>query len=91
MQRNKGIDGFLNFYIDGLPVPIKIQEKGQTISEAIASIMASKKAKKSAVKIIVKTNDIAESNLVIPEDIILIESIDYQMDKLSLKKNRVDR
>lgn len=53
--------------------------------------MASKKAKKSAVKIIVKTNDIAESNLVIPEDIILIESIDYQMDKLSLKKNRVDR
>ena len=91
VQRNKGIDGFLNFYIDGLPVPIKIQEKGQTISEAIASIMASKKAKKSAVKIIVKTNDIAESNLVIPEDIILIESIDYQMDKLSLKKNRVDR
>lgn len=84
VQRNKGIDGFLNRFIDGKPVPIKIQEENQSIEEAIALIMNSKKAEASPQKIVVRTNDFLgfEGLNDIPNEIIVIDSLDYQLKKM---------
>lgn len=88
VQRNKGIDGYLNYFVGGKPVPIKIQEKNQTVSEAIRVLLASKKAKEANVKILVVTSDVDELSLLndneIPNDIKIIHSIKYQMKKLGL-------
>lgn len=86
VQRNKGIDGYLNQYIGNKPVPIKIQEKDQSVSEAIRLLCASKKAKDSSLKIVVKTHDCDEFKLLpeshIPHDVIVLESYEYRLKKL---------
>lgn len=88
VQRNRGIDGYLDRYIDGKPVPIKIQKKDQSLSSAIQELSASKKGVESLVRIVVKTNTVEDECLFEKEsleDVKIIESYEYQLEKIGLK------
>ena len=90
MQRNKGIDGFLNIMHNDKPVPIKIQKEDQSFSDALQLLTESKKAQSSEIKILVRTNDrddIGFFGVTVPEDVLVIDSYDYQL-KNALVKNK---
>lgn len=57
VQRNAGIDGFLQQQINGKPIPVRIQKDFETLDDAIRALDNSTQAKKSDVKIIIQTND----------------------------------
>lgn len=90
VQRNKGIDGFLNIMHNDKPVPIKIQKEDQSFSDALQLLTESKKAQSSEIKILVRTNDrddIGFFGVTVPEDVLVIDSYDYQL-KNALVKNK---
>ncbi|WP_255474012.1 site-specific DNA-methyltransferase [Prolixibacter sp. SD074] len=57
VQRNVGIDGFLQQQINGKPIPIRIQKKYETLDDTIRALDNAKQTKHSDVKIIIQTND----------------------------------
>lgn len=56
VQRNAGIDGFLDRHFNGKPVPIKIQSPNETLEDAINKMEKASKNKGYELKIIIQTN-----------------------------------
>lgn len=46
VQRNSGMDGFLNEFVNDRPVSIKIQKEGETLKEVASKLYKSSKTKK---------------------------------------------
>ncbi|MCD8326903.1 MAG: site-specific DNA-methyltransferase, partial [Lachnospiraceae bacterium] len=93
VQRNSGIDGFLSEYIDGKPVPVKIQEEDETLDDALNKLIKSSKSKKCDLMILVRTHidymrifDFGR----IPHGVIILDNLDLQInDEIGkLQKNR---
>lgn len=97
VQRNSGIDGFLDEYIDGKPVSVKIQNEKETLSEAIEKLVKSSKRKRCEYMILVRTHlDLLSffdfSHL--PDGLIMIEEynlqIKHEINKLQKHKERAE-
>lgn len=93
VQRNSGIDGILNNYMEGKPVAIKIQKENETLGEAKDKLINSTKSNKYYKdKILIKTNNLQEELLfndifeMTNENIIIIDSYDILINQL-LQKN----
>ncbi len=56
VQRNSGIDGFLDEYIEGRPVSVKIQKEQETLDEAVNRLCKSSKTKKCIYMILIRTH-----------------------------------
>ncbi|MFQ5431878.1 MAG: site-specific DNA-methyltransferase, partial [Nitrospinota bacterium] len=56
VQRNKGIDGFLQINGTMVPVPVKVQRSSETLDEAIQLLISACKKNKYQKKILIKTN-----------------------------------
>ncbi|MDY4515450.1 MAG: hypothetical protein SPD93_03030 [Lachnospiraceae bacterium] len=56
VQRNSGIDGFLDEFVNDRPVSIKIQKEGETLEEAASKLCKSSKTKKCIYMILIRTH-----------------------------------
>jgi len=63
VQRNKGIDGFLNINKSLKPIPVKIQRHDETIQKAERLLIQASNKNGFKTKILIKTNDLSESSL----------------------------
>jgi len=81
VQRNKGIDGFLNIDDSAKPIPIKIQRFGETIEKAQELLLNASSKNKFKIKILVLTNSNHEVSLFgnttkgTPSDLFMFENI----------------
>ncbi len=57
VQRNKGIDGFLSVAGMVRPIPIKIQDKNESIEEALFSLIKASEKNKFSIKILVALHE----------------------------------
>jgi site-specific DNA-methyltransferase (adenine-specific) len=84
VQRNAGIDGFLKSHVNNKPVPVKIQNKYETLNDAIEKLEKSCKGKKYDLKILIQTkkdekrNRLFESN----SDVRIIKSEKLRIEEL---------
>lgn len=63
VQRNKGIDGFIQDEEGHNLIPIKIQKENETLDEAISSLENAVKNKGFSCKILIQTNDLISNSL----------------------------
>ncbi|MBP7846216.1 MAG: site-specific DNA-methyltransferase [Candidatus Pacebacteria bacterium] len=81
VQRNKGIDGFLNIDDSAKPIPIKIQRFDETIEKAQELLLSASSKNKFKIKILVLTNNNHEvtlfgnTNKGTPSDLFMFENI----------------
>ncbi len=91
VQRNSGIDGFLNEYVGGRPISVKIQKEEETIKEAIEKLLKASKTKKCIYMICIRThidNQFYDySNL--PNNLLMMDAYDLKI-KHFLKKEKIN-
>lgn len=76
VQRNAGIDAFLQVKIDGSLVPIRVQRAGESIMEAASKLARAANSKRAAKAVLVRTHkeDSLFSDGMLPRFIELIDS-----------------
>ncbi|MDR0382517.1 MAG: site-specific DNA-methyltransferase [Spirochaetaceae bacterium] len=79
IERNKGLDGIYSS-ADGL-IGIRVQRKNESISETINLIERASKTKPLLKKIVIKTHD-SDFFEIVPDDIIIIESLEYKINNV---------
>ena len=91
VQRNKGIDGFLKIRRLVKPIPVRIQKENETLEDALRFLIQACKKNKYQKKILVKTNNLQNTQLFIfdnqkhDEDVIVVENLDkFYEEKESL-------
>jgi len=57
VRRNSGIDALLDEHKDGLPIPVRIQNDGESIADALAALDRVSKRKGYSKRILVQTQD----------------------------------
>lgn len=78
VQRNNGIDGFLKEFINGKPVPIKIQKDNEDLKTAYDKLVKATQHNRYDKKILIQTkNDNFLSN--IPPNILIINSLNLSI------------
>jgi site-specific DNA-methyltransferase (adenine-specific) len=92
VQRNKGIDAFLNATVDGIPVPVRIQRPGESISQAAMALYKAAISKRTPLMILVATND---PPLLFPEappprPVVVVNSAGLSMQRLLSNLNVAD-
>lgn len=82
VQRNRGIDGFLQEHYQDKPVPVKIQKEYETFEEAKDSLLKASKRRDCILKILIKTKheenlfDFISNSKSTIENLIIIDSYD---------------
>ena len=79
VERNKGLDGIYSS-ADGL-IGIRFQRKDESISELIALMQKAAEEKPIRKKIVIKTHD-SEFFETIPDDVIVLESLEYKVKSM---------
>ena len=76
VQRNAGIDAFLQVKVDGSLVPIRVQRLGESIMEAANKLVRAANSKKAARAVLIRTHkdDSLFSEVMLPRFIELIDS-----------------
>ena len=83
VQRNSGIDGFLKAFINGKPVPIKIQSAEESLIEAYQKLLKATDSSKFDLKILIKTRVTQVDFKIIP-DVLILETLNLQLEQFSL-------
>ena len=87
VQRNSGIDGFLKNHCEGMPVPVKIQGKYETLEDAIEKLERASLGKNYKMKIIIQTGEAGINRLFgLESDVTIIKSLELQTKDL-MKNN----
>lgn len=84
VQRNKGIDAILRRQYEGTPVLIRVQKRGESLTEA-ANLLSNAAKRKGALKsILIRTEQNASLFSVenVPENILVTDSTAFAIDKL---------
>ncbi|MBW7874739.1 MAG: site-specific DNA-methyltransferase [Candidatus Cloacimonetes bacterium] len=75
VQRNNGIDAFLDQTFEDVPIPVRVQRRGETLSEAAFALHKAAKSKKARRMFLIATED--QPSLFpasIPDEVIVITS-----------------
>lgn len=89
VQRNAGIDGFMKEHCDGMPVPVKIQAKYETIEDSIEKLERACIGKNYVMKIVIQTKESKTNRLFdIQSDVEIIKSLELQTTELTKKHNK---
>lgn len=94
VQRNSGIDGFLNEYYMGKPISIKIQKPNESLSEAKDKLIKASLTKGCILKILVRTNYIEQETFDLMyngENILIIDAYSLTIDNYLEKKKYLQR
>ncbi|MEA3495531.1 MAG: site-specific DNA-methyltransferase [Bacteroidota bacterium] len=88
VQRNLGIDGFLRNHFQEKPVPVKIQGKLETLSDAIEKLERACKGKEYYLKIVIQTKkEIGENRLFeFISDVQVIKSDKLKIEEIKEEK-----
>lgn len=76
VQRNRGIDGLTRTLVEGRPVAVKLQKKGESIEEAVKLLAAAGKKKQCARTILVAHSELPKSH---PDNMIILPGYDLQL------------
>lgn len=97
VQRNSGIDGFLDKFVNDRPISVKIQKDDETLEEAVGKLCKSSKTKKCIYMILIRTHlDIIDtyeySNY--PNNLFIIDAYDLVIKDIlegqkEERKNRI--
>jgi site-specific DNA-methyltransferase (adenine-specific) len=82
VQRNNGIDGFLKEYVNGKPVPIKIQKCSERLDSSIHLLSAAMEKKYAEYGIVVRTHEdsmLFVDEPAVPENILVIDRYDIKI------------
>ncbi|AZQ60767.1 site-specific DNA-methyltransferase [Flammeovirga pectinis] len=84
VQRNSGIDGFLKDHFEGKPVPVKIQNRNETLEDTIEKLEKASRNKKYNLKIVVQTKSENENSRLFEfkTDVKIIKSNKLLIDEL---------
>lgn len=84
VQRNSGIDGFLKNHFNNKPVPVKIQNKTETLNDSIDKLEKSCKGKGYNLKVIIQTRKESQINRLFnfPSDVKIIKSSKLSIEEL---------
>ncbi len=86
VQRNSGIDGFLKEYVEGKPVPVKIQGENETLEHAIEKLERASKGNNYALKIVVQTRESESSRLFqCHTEVEIVKSLELQTKEFTKK------
>ena len=92
VYRSRGIDGFLQGHNLTSPVPVKIQGDDESLSEAIASLIAASKKRGCLKKVVIKSAHARKLSLFddwdADKDLIIVENVDafIEQKEVYLKK-----
>lgn len=82
VQRNSGFDAIHNEYVDGKPVMLRVQRKGENLSEAAEKLRRAGKTKDAALLILVRTESESRQQTffdLFPEDVHVIDSLEFSV------------
>lgn len=83
VQRNKGIDAFLEKTYKGVPIPVRVQRHGETIAEAALALHKASKTKNARRMIVVAIEDVPPLlELEIPEDVQTVTSAALSINRV---------
>jgi site-specific DNA-methyltransferase (adenine-specific) len=83
VQRNTGIDAFLTETYRGVPIPVRVQRQGESISDAACALHKAAKTKKAGLMILIATED--QPSLfppVIPKEVVVVPSASLGISRL---------
>lgn len=90
VQRNKGIDAFLNEEIGGALVPIRVQQPGESLLEAANALHRAGKVKQAKLMILVATSPVDMLiNFSLPPEVLVIDSTENAIQKAIHKLHNV--
>lgn len=81
VQRNKGIDGFLNVENSAKPIPVKIQRFNETLEKAKQLLSQASNKSGFKMRVLIKTNNLCDATLfdfgqeVAHKDLLIVDSI----------------
>lgn len=82
VQRNKGIDAFLEATFMGVPIPVRVQKHGETIGEAACALHKAASSKNANRMILIATEDQPSLfEMKIPDAVILVPSAALSITK----------
>lgn len=90
VQRNKGIDAFLEETYKGVPIPVRVQRHGETAREAALALYEAAKTKKAQRMILVAIEDAPSLfELGVPEDVQVVSSATLSISGIPAGDGRV--
>jgi len=84
VQRNRGIDAFLEATFGGVPIPVRIQKPGETLTQAASALHKAGLTKKALRMILIATEKTTAlwPEETLPQDILLITSTTLSIQRL---------
>jgi site-specific DNA-methyltransferase (adenine-specific) len=81
VQRNAGIDALHDRFIDGKPILIRVQRRGESIVQAATRLAAAGRKRQAHAMILIQTENFQENTFVdlVPENVIIIQSTDLAL------------
>ncbi len=82
VQRNNGIDVFLEATFRNVPIPVRVQRQGETIADAVGALYKAARSKNAERMIIIAIDDqqcLLETGL--PKGVIVVPSVALSIDK----------
>jgi len=76
VQRNSGIDGFLDEFVNDRPISVKIQKEKETLEEAVNKLCKSSKTKKCAYMILIRTHIDTFDYSNLPSNLFMVDAYD---------------
>jgi site-specific DNA-methyltransferase (adenine-specific) len=84
VQRSCGIDAFLKASYDGVPIPVRVQKRGETINDAASALYKAGASKNAKRMILIATDDVPSlwPNDNIPSEIVVIDSASLSIRRI---------
>jgi len=84
VHRNKGIDAFLKATSGDVPIPVRVQKPGESLSEAASALRKAAKSKKARRMILIATEDVPMlfAQSAIPESVLVVNSAGISIKRL---------
>lgn len=83
VQRNRGIDAFLEATFRGVPIPVRVQRPGETVGEAASALYKASSSKNADRMILVAVeNPPSLFELKLPEGVVVIPSVALSIEQV---------
>ena len=79
VQRNSGFDAIHNEFVNGKPVVLRVQRKGEDLAEAAGKLQRAGKTKDAALLILIRTETVSRQQTFLdmyPEDVFVVDSLE---------------
>lgn len=74
VQRNRGIDAFLQAGLDDTPVPIRVQRRGESVTQAALKLLDASQGKGVRISVLVRTRGSTPAELAERSDLLIVDT-----------------